>query len=129
MGVSVLDASVLIGLLDPGDALHARATDGFRNHARDDVVVPASAYSETIVDPARRGVAQVAAVDGFLDSFPIRVLPIDREIGRRAAQLRAKHRLGLPDALVLASGDVLDADVVLTADPRWVTFSSRVVVV
>ena len=120
---------MLIGLLDPGDALHARATEGFRKHAADDVVVPASAYSETIVDPARRGVAHVAAVDGFLDSFPIRILPIDREIGRRAAELRAKHRLGLPDALVLASGDVLNAAVVLTADAKWIKLSRRVVVV
>lgn len=129
MGVTVLDASVLIGLLDPGDGLHARATAGFRVHAADDVVVPASAYSETIVDPARRGATRVDAVDGFLDSFPIRILSIDREIGRRAAQLRAQHRLGLPDALVLASGDVLDADVVLTADAKWFTISPRVVVV
>lgn len=129
MGVTVLDASVLIGVLDPGDALHARAAEGFRRHAGNDVAVPASAYSETIVDPARRGTARVDAVDAFLDSFPIRILPIDREIGRRAAQLRAKHRLGLPDALVLASGDALDADVVLTADARWAKLSPRVVVV
>ncbi|MCY7302359.1 MAG: PIN domain-containing protein [Thermoleophilia bacterium] len=68
-------------------------------------------------------------MDGFLDSFPIRILPVDREIGRRAAELRATHRLGLPDALVLASCDILDADVVLTADAKWVKFSPRVVVV
>jgi predicted nucleic acid-binding protein len=129
VGVTILDASVLIGLLDPGDALHARATEGFRQHAADDVVVPACAYSETIVDPAKRGEAHVAAVDGFLDSFPIRILPVDREIGRRAAQLRAEHRLGLPDALVLAAGDVLRADVVLTADVMWAKLSPRVVVV
>ena len=128
MGVTVLDASVLIGLLDPRDALHARASAAFREHARDDVVVPASAYSETIVDPARHGAAHIDAVDGFLDSFPIRILPVDREIGRRAAELRAKHRLGLPDALVLASGDVVDADVVLTADAKWAALSPRVVV-
>jgi predicted nucleic acid-binding protein len=129
MGVTVLDASVLIGLLDPRDALHLRASAGFREHARDDVVVPSSAYSETIVDPARHGAARLDAVERFLDSFPIRVLPVDREIGRRAAQLRARHRLGLPDALVLASGDVIDADVVLTADARWAKLSPRVVVV
>ncbi len=129
MGVTVLDASVLIGLLDPGDALHLRATEAFRRHTNDDVVVPASAYSETIVNPARRGAAQVEAVDGFLDSFPIRILPIDRGIGRRAAELRARHRLGLPDALVLASADVLDADVVLTADERWSKLSRRVAVI
>lgn len=129
MGVTVIDASVLIGLLDPRDALHSRAAAGFRVHARDDVVVPVSAYSETIVDPARLDPSRVDAVDLFLDSFPIRVLPVDREIGRRAAQLRAGHRLGLPDALVLASGDVLEAEVVLTADAKWLKVSPRVVVV
>ena len=120
---------MLIGLLDPGDALHVRASTGFRQCASDGVLLPASSYSETIVDPAQRGAALVDAVDGFLDSFPIRILSIDRKIGRRATQLRAQHRLGLPDALVLASGDVLDGDVVLTADTRSTKLSPRVVVV
>lgn len=129
MGLTVLDASVLIGLLDRTDALHARASAGFRKYAGDDVVVPASAYSESMVAPARGGRDLVEAVDGFLDTSPIRVVPVDRAIGLRAAAIRAEHRLGLPDALVIATGESLDADVVLTADERWRPISPRVMVV
>ena len=44
--------------------------------------------------------------------------------------LRAAHRaLRLPDALVLATGDVMEADVVLTCDARWGAWSERVEVV
>ena len=47
-------------------------------------------------------------------------------IAHRAAALRARHRaLTLPDALVLATGDVLDATAVLTTDGAWRRFSRR----
>ena len=39
------------------------------------------------------------------------------------------YLFGFPEALALASGGVLDADVVLTADTRWTKLSPRVVVV
>jgi hypothetical protein len=47
----------------------------------------------------------------------MRVEPLSPEMARRAAALRARHaRLRLPDALVLATAEVLDAAPVLTAD-------------
>ena len=64
----------------------------------------------------------------MIAELPILVEPIGTEIARRAAELRRK-RLRLPDALVLATGDELDADTVLTADRRWRKLSKRVEVV
>ena len=49
-----------------------------------------------------------------------RIQPIDEAVAERAATLRAEHpALRLPDALVLACGDALAADAILTADRRW----------
>jgi predicted nucleic acid-binding protein len=75
--------------------------------------------------PARRGAEAVAEVHGFLERLPIDVIPLDGSIALAAAQLRARHggRLRLPDALVVATAQVLDADVLFTTDKEWPTRS------
>jgi predicted nucleic acid-binding protein len=68
----------------------------------------------------------VAAVDRFVADLAMRVESLSPEMARRAAALRARHaRLRLPDALVLATADVLDAARVLTADRAWPMMSRR----
>ena len=122
MGLTVLDAGVVIAGLDADDAHHAAAADALtaaRNRG-DSFVLPASAYAETLVRPASRGAATVARVDSALDAMAIVVADADRTIARRAATLRARHpSLRLPDALVIATAIELEADHLLTTDQRW----------
>jgi len=88
-------------------------------------VLPASAYAEVLVGPSQRGAAAMTTVDEFLASAAIRIEPLTREIARHAATLRARHRaLRLPDALVIATGETLEA-LVLTADRAWLGVSRR----
>lgn len=123
MGLTVLDAGVVIALLDAADAHHAAAVASVRIALdRGDVLVlPASAYAECLVSPHRRGLGAVAVVDRFLDALPARVEPADRSIAASAAALRATHgtALRLPDALVIATALVLGADRILTTDAGW----------
>jgi len=117
----VLDASVVIAHLDPDDALHASATSTLLECAQDDLRLPASAYAESLVDPARKG--RLDETRDALAALQLEVVPIDRAVAERAASLRAHERgLRLPDALVLACGELLGADAVLTADRRWRRF-------
>jgi len=117
----VLDASVVIAHLDPADVHHERATALLLDHADDDLRLPASAYAETLVDPARSG--RLDEVRDAIDSLGLRIEPIDKAIADRAASLRARRRaLRLPDALVLACGEALEADTIVTADRRWRRF-------
>lgn len=126
MAVVVLDASVVVGVLDAGAALHSRATAAIADHRSDELVCPASAYAESLVMPYRRGPAAAERVDRFFDDFAVRIEPVGRDIARLAARLRAHHRaLRLPDALVLATGEMLDADRVLTGAPAWTRISRR----
>ncbi len=123
MGLTVLDAGVVIALLDAADMHHAAAVAAVRT-ARDrgDVLVlPASAYAECLVSPHRRGPDAVAVVDRFLDALPARVEPADRSIAGAAAALRAAHgtALRLPDALVIATALVRGADRIVTTDAGW----------
>src|SRR5262245_32148617 len=107
-GVVVLDTSVGIAFREPADAHHAAAVAAFRRHQPDVLVLPASAYAEALVGPSRRGPAALASFDRFVADLALRVEPLTREIARQAAHLRSRHAaLRLPDALVLATGDVL----------------------
>ena len=121
MALIVLDASVMIAHLDPADAHHERATALLLQHADDDLRLPASAYAETLVDPARSG--RLDEARHAIDSLRLRIEPVDKTIADRAASARARRRgLRLPDALVLACGEVLEADSIVTADRRWRRF-------
>ena len=55
-----------------------------------------------------------------------RVEPVSDEIACRAAQLRARHELKLPDALVIATAMELGAHEILTFDHRWRSLDRRV---
>jgi len=123
MGLIVLDAGIVIAALDGSDAHHAAAITALREArtSGDELVMPASAYAESLVGPSRLGNDAVATVDAFLDALPAAIAPASREIGREAAALRAAHGsvLRLPDALVLATARVLGASLTLTTDAGW----------
>ena len=96
----ILDASVLIGLLDAADNHRDRAVNEVDQADRADhqLLTPASADSEALV--------------------PFAVVPLTAPIAERAAELRARHEsLRLPDALVLATAHEQDGTL-LTYDER-----------
>jgi predicted nucleic acid-binding protein len=123
VGLTVIDAGVIIAHLDRADAHHDAAREALTiaRQRGDALVVPASAYAEILVAPLRARPAQGDLVDGFLDALPATVEPANRTIARRAAELRALHgaRIRLPDALVIATAAMLGADRILTTDSGW----------
>lgn len=121
----VLDASVVIGFLDPADRHHRAAVSTLSAARDDDLLVPASVYAEVLVHPQRVGTSAVSHVERTLAELPSTVVPITSEIARRASFLRAHHgSLQLGDALVIATAEILDA-AALTADRRWRDISRR----
>lgn len=130
MALIVADASVLIAFLADDDALHEAARAALGESADDDLVIGATTFMELLVGPYRRGARQAQIVRDFVDSLPIRIEPITSTIADAAARLRARHRgLAVPDALTIAVAHAIGADIILTADRRWRTVSSRVRVV
>lgn len=117
MALIILDASVLIAVMDPADALHDGATSAIAEFSSDDLCVSAVTYAECLVGPARAGrlddaVTRLRALVGVEAPTP--------HIAERAAQFRALSRSrSLADAFALATADVMGADVVLTADAAW----------
>lgn len=126
MGAVVADTSVLIGYFQPGDTHHRNAREALEE-AGDSLCVSVISFSEVMTGVLRAGKQQIEIAERFFNALPGGVEPVSRSIGKRAAELRvATPRLRLPDALVVATGDVLDADLILTADRRWRGVSNRV---
>lgn len=124
MGLTVVDAGVVIGFLDAKDAHHEAAAralaDALGRHDR--IVLPASAFAEALVGPTRRGARAVSLARSLVARLPIQIAPLDEQIARAAAALRARHpSLRLPDGLVIATARTLDADVLVTTDRGWPT--------
>ena len=130
MALVVLDASAVIAFLDPDDALHDAAVEALTEHQHDELVIPFSVYAEILVAPYRRSAEAVAEVEAFLADFAIRIEPLTPAIARAAARLRSEFgSLRLPDALVLATADELEAGSVLSGDESWVRVSVRVTLI
>ena len=116
MGALILDASVLIGLLDTADAHHERAVSDVEagDQARRELIVPASAYSAALVAFARAG--RLADARAAIAAIGIEIAPLTAAMAERAAELRADRKyLRLPDAMVVAcareiGGDLLTYD-------------------
>ena len=122
MGVTVLDAGVVIGFLDGNDVHHeaAHSALGAALDRHDRMVLPASAFAEVLVGPSRKSVEAVATVRGLVARVPIEIEPLGTEIALAAATLRGHHRsLKLPDALVIATASYLNADHLVTTDRGW----------
>ena len=118
MGSLILDASVLIGLLDSGDAHHERAVDDVEraDRAGRRVIAPASAYSEALVAFARADRTHEAR--DAISAMGITVAPLTATMAERAAVVRVRHKhLRLPDAIVLACAEELEGEL-LSYDKR-----------
>jgi predicted nucleic acid-binding protein len=124
--VSVLDASVLIALLDEADigrpVARAAVDDSKRDH---DLLIPITAFSESIVAPYRRSRRDGERAEAALAALG-RLVDVTRDIASHAAQLRAARQIKLPDALILATAMQAAADQILTLDRRWRGVDPRV---
>jgi len=125
----VLDSSVLLALFDGQDALHQRAATALARRRRAGAVpiLPAVVLAEVLVGAARLGALEARREQVRATGAPL--VPVDEPVAVGAARLRAEHPgLRLPDALVLATAQLRDADV-LTGDQRWERYYDRVEVV
>jgi predicted nucleic acid-binding protein len=124
MGLTHLDAGVIIAFLDGTDAHHdsARSALSTALDNAERLSIAASALAECLVAPARRSTKAVELVRTVIDRLPASVVHLDEEIATQAALLRARHRsLKLPDALVIATAEHSSADRLITTDRKWPT--------
>lgn len=133
MGLTILDAGVVIAALARDDTHHAAAVAAIADVVTrgDRLAIPASALAEALVHPFRSSQAAVERVGRFIDELPATVEPLTRPIALASAAARASfgRALSLPDALVVGTAIVLEADDILTTDAGWPSLGRRVTVV
>lgn len=103
MAVVVFDSDVLIGFLNSDDAHHQDARAWMQKAIQPGVrrVVCAVNYSEILVGPIKAKKHEI--VDMMLVRFNIETITVDMDLARRAAAVRARTDLRLPDAYALAT--------------------------
>lgn len=111
----IVDASVIIALLDARDAHHASAVEVLGD-LRGPLGTSALTVAEVLVGPARAG--RLAAARSALATLEIAAVPIDADAAPRLAELRAQSALKLPDCCVLLAAETTAATALLTFDDR-----------
>lgn len=112
-----IDSSVLVGTLDPEDALHKSSAAAIENWQRRGATFGISVvtWSEVLTGVLERGGTEDELEETIAKTMTD-MLPVDEAIGTRAAFHRLRHGGFLPDALIIASAQKYGADVLLTGD-------------
>ena len=106
MAVVVFDADVLIAYLGRDDAHHSEAVERVRRalEPRTRRLVSAVNYTKVLIGPLEAaGAAGADTVDAMFVRFGIETIQVDMALARRAAAVRARTKLRLPDAYALAT--------------------------
>lgn len=123
-GASLLvDTSAALAYLagtEPTSPLATQLFDAFVATGRNPAALSMVTVEEILVRPFRRGTATVATAEGFLRHFAdIRLVEVGYDIAREAARIRAATGLRTPDALIIATALVIEADMLVTNDRSW----------
>ena len=106
MAVVVFGADVLIAYLGREDAHHSEAVERMRHALEPGTrrLVSAVNYTEVLIRPLQKaGAAGADTVDAMFVRFGIETIQVDMTLARRAAAVRARTKLKLPDAYALAT--------------------------
>jgi predicted nucleic acid-binding protein len=103
MAVVVFDSDVLIGFLNRDDAHHTDAVAKLRAALAPGTrrMLCAVNHAEILIGPIRAGAQE--RVKQMLVQFNIETIQIDMALAERAAVVRARTNLKLPDAFALAT--------------------------
>lgn len=118
----VLDASVLIGHLEPADADHERAVELLMRCADDEFAASVISLAEIYVGAARA--QRLADAQRMVALLRVSSLPLPASAGPRLAQIRVVTGLKLPDCCVLDAAERHDATVA-TFDTALATQAQR----
>lgn len=111
----VLDANVLIALLDDEDVHHGRAMGVLTELADRPLAASAITVAEVLVEPVRTGrlIPAQTALEGLVTE-----LALTPGSAARLAALRVTTQLRLPDCAVLLAAADVDAEAIVTFDDR-----------
>jgi predicted nucleic acid-binding protein len=127
VAVVVFDADVLIAFLGKDDAQHAKAVARVRRALEPGVqrLISAVNYGEILIGPLRQAGPEGAdRVDAMFVRFGIETIHVDMALARRAATVRTRTGLKIPDTYALATA--IHAEKQGHAEVRLESFDQKV---
>ncbi|MFA4927723.1 MAG: type II toxin-antitoxin system VapC family toxin [Patulibacter sp.] len=112
----VLDASMVIALLDGDDAHHAAATRVLADAGAVDLGISPITLAEILVGPTRDGRADQARA--LLDALDLKSIPWGPDTPARLAALRVASKLKLPDCCVVLAAEEAGFGTIATFDAQ-----------
>ena len=97
----VLDANVLIALLDPTDAHHDAADALMTRLAGSELSVSPVTLAEFVVGPVKAGPTMARHAEGAMTRLDVRQVPLLGDSPLALARLRVETGLPMPDCCVL----------------------------
>ncbi len=118
----MLDASVLVALLESGDAHHTRSRELLDDSATEQWAINVLTMAEVLVGPSRTGRLEQALA--LMDPLELDIRPIQADQAPRLASLRAQTGLKMPDACVLLTA-LSEKASLITFDERLAIMAGR----
>jgi predicted nucleic acid-binding protein len=120
----LLDSSSLVAFHNSNEAVHPLAEHLLRRIEQDvDSLrgyISVVSVAEILVRPHRTSQAHFTYMHDFLFRFPnLTILPMDAVVAVQAATIRSSMRLALPDAMVVAAGQLAGCEAIVSNDARW----------
>jgi predicted nucleic acid-binding protein len=128
MAVAVFDADVLVAYLGREDPNHTQAVERVRRALAPGTrrFVSAVNYAEVLIGPLRHaGRSDAETVDAVLARLAIEPIQVDLTLARRAAAIRVRTGLKLPDAYAVATA--IHAERRGDDDVRLESFDAKVI--
>ena len=126
MGKQVLlDSTVVIAALSKSDSLHTSALDLFGKITKSQSAISTISVSEILIRPSSVGQESVNLFLSGLNQLVNQIIPFQLDHALLAADLRAKNKIALADAMIIATA-LISGRKLISFDRKIMGFYERI---
>ena len=126
MGQQVLlDSTVVIAALSKSDSLHTSALDLFGKITKSQSAISTISVSEILIRPSSVGQESVNLFLSGLNQLVSQIIPFQLDHALLAAELRAKNKIALADAMIVATA-LISGRKLISFDRKMMGFYERI---
>ena len=126
MGQQVLlDSTVVIAALSKSDSLHTSALDLFGKITKSQSAISTISVSEILIRPSSVGQESINLFLSGLNQLVSQIIPFQLDHALLAADLRAKNKIALADAMIVATA-LISGRKLISFDRKMMGFYERI---
>jgi predicted nucleic acid-binding protein len=121
----LLDSTVVIAALSKSDSLHTSALDLFGKITKSQSAISTISVSEILIRPSSVGQESVNLFLSGLNQLVCQIIPFQLDHALLAADLRAKNKIALADAMIVATA-LISGRKLISFDRKMMGFYERI---